>query len=67
MVKSGEMLIGQYCSRVSPKGRVAFPKKFRDQMGDRLVVTRGYEKNGKWIIPSVGTGTGGRPKAISFY
>lgn len=43
MVKSGEMLIGQYCSRVSPKGRVAFPKKFRDQMGDRLVVTRGYE------------------------
>ncbi|MFH1601819.1 MAG: division/cell wall cluster transcriptional repressor MraZ [Candidatus Shapirobacteria bacterium] len=43
MVKSGEMLIGQYCSKVSPKGRVAFPKKFRDQMGDQLVVTRGYE------------------------
>jgi len=31
------------------------------------VVTRGYEKNGKWIIPPVGTGTGRRPRAISFY
>jgi len=37
------MLIGQHCSKVSLKGRVAFPKKFRDQMGDKLVVTRGYE------------------------
>jgi hypothetical protein len=31
------------------------------------VVTRGYEKNGKWIIPPAGTGTGRRPRAISFY
>ena len=31
------------------------------------VVTRGYEKNGKWIIPPVGTGTGHRPRAISFH
>ena len=31
------------------------------------VVTRGYEKNGKWIIPPAGTGTGRRPRAVSFY
>jgi len=31
------------------------------------VVTRGYEKNGKWIIPPAGTGTGRGPRAISFY
>lgn len=43
MVKSGEMLIGQYRGKVSLKGRVAFPKKFREKLGDRLVVTRGYE------------------------
>jgi len=43
MVKSGEMLIGQYRGKVSPKGRVAFPKKFREQLGTKLVITRGYE------------------------
>lgn len=43
MVKSGEMLIGQYQGKVSLKGRVAFPKKFRSKLGNKLVVTRGYE------------------------
>ena len=37
------MLIGQYHTKVSLKGRVAFPKKFRDVLGDRLVLTLGYE------------------------
>ena len=37
------MLIGQFNSKVSLKGRVAFPKKFRDEMGDKLIVTMGYE------------------------
>ena len=37
------MLVGQYTAKMSLKGRVAFPKKFRDILGDKLVVTRGYE------------------------
>ncbi|MFH1561777.1 MAG: hypothetical protein ABID04_04355 [Patescibacteria group bacterium] len=36
-------LLGQYQSKVSPRGRVAFPKKFRQVLGDKLIVTRGYE------------------------
>lgn len=39
------MLIGQYRTKVSVSGRVAFPKKFRETMGDTLVVTVGYEKS----------------------
>lgn len=39
------MLIGQYRSKISPKGRVAFPKKFREELGDSLVVTVGYENS----------------------
>lgn len=39
------MLIGQYKSKTNPKGRVAFPKKFRDELGDSLVVTVGYENS----------------------
>jgi len=37
------MLVGQYRVKISPKGRVAFPKKFREVLGDNLVVTVGYE------------------------
>lgn len=39
------MLIGQYRSKISPKGRIAFPKKFREELGDSLVVTVGYENS----------------------
>ena len=39
------MLIGQFRSKTNPKGRVAFPKKFRDELGDSLVVTVGYENS----------------------
>lgn len=39
------MLIGQYRSKISPKGRIAFPKKFREELGDVLVVTVGYENS----------------------
>ena len=39
------MLIGQFRSKISPKGRVAFPKRFREELGDSLVVTVGYEKS----------------------
>jgi len=37
------MIIGQYKSKVGVKKRVAFPKKFRDEMGENLIVTNGYE------------------------
>jgi len=37
------MLIGQYHSKINAKGRVAFPKKFREQTGDQIVITMGYE------------------------
>jgi len=39
------MLIGQYRAKISPKGRIAFPKKFREELGDNLVVTVGYENS----------------------
>lgn len=39
------MLIGQYHTKISPKGRMAFPKKFREILGDSLVVTVGYENS----------------------
>lgn len=43
MVKSGEMLIGNYTNRVSKKGRTAVPAKFRQQLGRQVIVTKGYE------------------------
>ena len=39
------MLIGQYHVKISPKGRTALPKRFRDELGDSLVMTVGYEKS----------------------
>lgn len=43
--ESRRMLIGQYKSKTSISGRVAFPKIFRLEMGDDLIVTVGYEKS----------------------
>lgn len=37
------MLIGQYEGKVGAKSRVAFPKRFREILGDELIVTQGYE------------------------
>ena len=39
------MLIGQYDGRIDNKGRTAFPKKFREILGDKLIVTQGYENS----------------------
>jgi len=39
------MLIGQYDGRIDNKGRTAFPKKFREILGDKLIVTFGYENS----------------------
>ncbi len=37
------MLLGQYEGSIDEKGRSAFPKKLRESLGDRLIVTFGYE------------------------
>lgn len=37
------MLIGEYNHTVDAKGRVTIPAKFRSELGDRFVVTRGLE------------------------
>jgi MraZ protein len=37
------MIIGEYQNRIGEKKRVALPKKFREELGDEIIVTRGYE------------------------
>lgn len=37
------MLIGQYSSKLTDKDRIAVPKKFRDELGDELILARWYE------------------------
>jgi len=59
------MLIGQYEGKVDVKGRTAFPKKFRNELGDKLIITLGYEnsliivKESNW--KTLLSGTEGRP------
>ncbi len=59
------MLIGQYEGKVGAKARLAFPKKFREILGDRLIITLGYE-NSLIIVSEKGwkallEGTEGKP------
>ena len=59
------MLIGQYEGRIGEKYQAALPKKFREILGDRLIVTKGFEnclivvsvENWKTLLE----GTQGRP------
>lgn len=49
MVDSGEkwgieMLIGEYHHSIDEKGRIIIPSKFRDDLGDEFVITRGLEE-----------------------
>lgn len=37
------MIIGEYQSKIGEKKRVSLPKKLRDELGDQLILTRGYE------------------------
>jgi MraZ protein len=37
------MIIGEYQTKVSDKKRIAIPKKIRDELGEKLILTRGYE------------------------
>ncbi len=37
------MVIGEFRNKLVSGNRLAFPKKFRDEMGSRLIVAKGYE------------------------
>lgn len=37
------MLIGEYKNKLDEKNRVALPKKFRADLGNRVILARGYE------------------------
>ncbi len=39
------MLVGQYEAKVGAKNRIAFPKKLREVLGDKLILTLGYENS----------------------
>jgi len=45
------MLIGEFTNKVGEKNRVAIPVKFRTELGDKLIITRGYE--GSLIIVDI--------------
>lgn len=59
------MLLGQYEAKVGAKNRVAFPKKLREVLGNKLIITLGYE-NSLIVVSEEGwkallEGTEGRP------
>ena len=37
------MLLGQYESKIGEKHQVGLPKKFREVLGEKLIVTKGFE------------------------
>ena len=39
------MLIGQYEAKIDKKGRTAIPKKFREILGNNIIITLGYESS----------------------
>lgn len=44
------MFMGQYVHTMDEKGRVAMPARFRAELGDRMVVTRGLD-HCLWVFP----------------
>lgn len=42
---SGGLLIGRYASKMGAKGRVAVPHQLRDHLGDKVIISQGYEKS----------------------
>lgn len=38
------MLISQYETKISSKFQIAIPKKFREELGDRIIITKGLGK-----------------------
>lgn len=59
------MLVGRYDGILDKKSRVAFPKRFREILGDKLIITEGFERS--LIVVSVEgwkallEGTDGKP------
>ena len=59
------MFMGEYNHTVDPKGRLIIPAKFREQLGDEFVVTKGLDgclfvytaleldKQGRILLPPV--------------
>lgn len=39
-----EMLVGEFQHNIDAKGRVIMPAKFRDELGEKFVVTKGLDK-----------------------
>ena len=37
------MIIGEFNQKLGDKNRIAFPKKFREELGNKLIITKGYE------------------------
>jgi len=37
------MIIGEYQQKIGDKNRIAFPKKFKEELGTKLIITKGYE------------------------
>lgn len=37
------MLLGQQVVRIGPKNRILVPKKFREELGQRIIISYGYE------------------------
>jgi MraZ protein len=63
--KGGKVLIGQYEGKFGAKNRIALPKKFREILGDKLIITLGYE-NSLIVVSEKGwkallEGTEGKP------
>lgn len=59
------MLLGQYEAKIEAKNRIAFPKKLRSLLGDKLIITLGYE-NSLIVVSEEGwkallEGTEGKP------
>lgn len=44
MVESGDiMLMGEFHHNIDDKGRIIIPSRFREELGDSIIVTRGLE------------------------
>lgn len=39
------MLIGRHDSKIDEKNRISFPKKFRKELGNNLIITQGFESS----------------------
>lgn len=37
------MLLGRYDGKIGSKFQIAFPKKFREELGERIIITKGLE------------------------